>query len=128
MLEVFGERLIRRNWIEVPPEAVANGKWPYVSRDFIVRNADNEIWAVADLSHLSDHYSPINTKNETFDGVLGQFAARGPAHQHGPDIGLQCIPPAQEYAQYYTMLVMLADYNVRYIQHIALPFDRARSG
>jgi hypothetical protein len=65
MKKIIKKRLKERVWRELSDEEAV--KSLFVSREFIAYNADSKPRSVADLSHLSGHYNPINTRSETLE-------------------------------------------------------------
>ena len=74
MLEVIDKRLHGRIWEEIDGEEIHNER--FISRELVARDSDQNARAVADLSHLSDHYKPLKSKNETLEGFSASLLPR----------------------------------------------------
>lgn len=66
MLDVIAKRLEGRIWGEIKGKDIQ--KEPFIPREFIAWDSDRKSRAVAVLSHFSDHYKTLHSKNETLEG------------------------------------------------------------
>lgn len=74
MLDVIEKTLQGRIWEEVSAMDIQKEK--FISREFIGWDSDGKSRAVADLSHLSDHYRPFPRKDETLEGASASLFPR----------------------------------------------------
>lgn len=123
---IIAKRLRQRVWRELSAEEASKQK--FVSREFITRDSDGKARAVADLSHLSNHYEPIVKKNTTLEGFSASL--RPGDHLISMDLssGYNHFRLHPDMRKYFTVSVQYANGTVRYFQYIALPFGWSRSG
>ena len=84
--------------------------------------------AVADLSHLSEHYDKIHTTNTTLEGFSASLLPGDHLISMDLSSGYNHFRLHPDMRKYFTVSVQFANGEVRYFQYIALPFGWSRSG
>ena len=94
----------------------------------MARDSDNKARAVADLSHLSDHYRPMPTKNETLEGFSANLLPKDYLITMDLRSGYNHFRLHKDMRKFFVVSVLLADGSVRYFRYLVLPFGWTRSG
>jgi hypothetical protein len=132
-METNIERRLRgRIWREIPPDEAR--KVLFVSREFIARNSDASVRAVADLSHFSDHYNSMVARAETLEGFSASLLPNDhllsmdsrSAYHHFRLHHFRLHPGVRKY--FTVRVVVMADSIERFFQSLVLPFGWSRSG
>lgn len=126
MLDVIEKRLQGRIWEEVSAKDIQ--KENFISREFIAWDSDGKSRAVANLSHFSEHYRPLPSKNETLEGFSASLFPRDYLITMDRKSGYNHFWLHKDMQKYFVFLVFLAQGTVRYFKYLVLPFGWTQSG
>lgn len=120
ILEFIQRRIKGRIWEEIPPSKIHEEK--FISREFIAWNGDGKARSVAELSHLSDHYDPIPSKNETLEGFSASLLPGDHLISLDLKSGYNHLRLHKDMRKYFDVSILLSDGGVRYFKYLVLPF------